>query len=74
MVFCSHLKDLNDMVSAENTCIHPFLPHINSLLNNAILTCKAAVLPNTSIDVVSFVSDKIAANKLLENINGVIKA
>lgn len=35
--------DLQSAVTANNPSIFPFLTRINSLLSNAVLTCKAAV-------------------------------
>jgi len=50
------------MVPAENTAIHLFLPHINSLLHNAVLICRAVVPADTFRDVAPFIGDKMAAN------------
>ena len=61
------MKELEDTVTAENTAVHPYLAHINSLLHNAVLTCKATMSTESSPDVVQFNSDKIAANKKLEH-------
>ena len=40
--FHSFLKELEATVTYENTAIYPYLTHINSLLHNAVLTCRAA--------------------------------
>ena len=50
----------------ENTAVHPYLSHINSLLHNAVLTYKAAMSLDYS-DVVGFKGDNIAANKNLDH-------
>ena len=60
------MKTLEDTITAENTAVHPYLSHINSLLHNAVLTCKAAMSLDSS-DVVGFKGDNIAANKNLDH-------
>ena len=42
------MKELERAVILENTPVHSFLPHINSLLHNAVLTCTAAISFATS--------------------------
>ena len=59
------MKELENAVTLENTPIHAVLPHINSLLHNAVLTCTAAVSSDTSCT--QFKSDKIASNKKMEH-------
>ena len=55
---------LQSMVTPENEDVFPFLKHINSLLNNAVLTCKAAT-DCSAQPTVSFKSEaeKIAPGK-----------
>ena len=44
--FTHMMKELQSVVTPENTAVLPFLKHVNSLLHNAILTCKAALSQN----------------------------
>lgn len=53
------MKKLEETVTFENTSIHAFLPHINSLLQNAVLTCTAAMSANQTCPETL----KIASNK-----------
>lgn len=53
------------MVTLDNTSVHSFLPHINSLLHNAVLTCTSAMSTDTLVQ--QFQSDKIAPNKKMEH-------
>lgn len=55
------MKELEEIVTLDNKCIHSVLPHVNSLLQNAILTCKASDKP-----VEDFAKENIAPNKKLE--------
>ena len=64
--FHSHMRTLEDTITAENTAVHPYLAHTNSLMHNAVLTCKAAMSLDSS-DVVGFKGDNIAANKNLDH-------
>ena len=59
------MRTLEDTITTENTAVHPYLSHINSLLHNA-MTCKAAMSLD-SLDVVGFKGDNIAANKNLDH-------
>ena len=64
--FQTYMKELERMVTLENNSVHAFLPHINSLLHNAVLTCTAAVsteLPCTE----QFKNDVIPSNKKMEH-------
>ncbi len=63
-VFSTYLKELEQTVTRENTLVHPFLPHINSLLHNAVLTCRAA---STDINQTAFKGEKIAPGKKIEH-------
>ena len=60
------MRTLEDTITAENTAVHPYLARINSLLHNAVLTCKAAMSLDSS-DVVGFKGVNIAANKNLDH-------
>lgn len=60
------MKELERTVTLENASVHTFLPHINSLLHNAVLTCTAAMSTDTS-HTEQFKSEKIASNKKLEH-------
>ena len=53
------------MVTLDNTSVHSFLPHINSLLHNAVLTCTSAMSTDTHVE--QFKSEKIAPNKKMEH-------
>ena len=53
------------MVTLDNTSVHPFLPHINSLLHNAVLACTSAMPTDTPIQ--HFKSETIASNKKMEH-------
>ena len=53
------------MVTIDNTSVHSSLPHINSLLHNAVLTCTAAMSTDTPVQ--PFKSEKIAPNKKMEH-------
>lgn len=38
-----HLRELESVLTKQNTAIHPYLKSINSLLYQALMTTKAAV-------------------------------
>ncbi len=61
-MFQSYMKELERTVVLENATIHAVLPHINSLLHNAVLTCTAAMSVDTSC-AEQFKSEKIAPNQ-----------
>ena len=61
--FQLYLKQLEETVTMENTFVHSFLPHINSLLHSAVLTCKAASSSNPT----EFQGENIAPNKNMEH-------
>ena len=44
--FSCLIHELQSTVTSENTAVFPFLKHVNSLLHNAVLTCKAASSQN----------------------------
>lgn len=60
------MNQLEKSVTMENKEIHSYLPHINSLLHNAVLTCTA-VESSTSFTGDNFKSEQIAPNKKLEH-------
>ena len=64
--FRSYMDQLEKAVTIENSAVHSYLPHINSLLHNAVLTC-AAVESTDSTPAESFNSEPIASNKNLEH-------
>ena len=41
-VFTSLMQELEKTITPENVAVHPFLDHINSHLQNAILASRAA--------------------------------
>ena len=59
MTFQSYMKELEMSITLENTPVHSFLPHINSLLHNAELTCTDTMPSETSCTE-QFKSKKIA--------------
>ena len=71
--FKSYVKNLEEIVTIENTALHSILPHINSLLHNAVLTCKATMSQGTATmsskqgSSQMFESEKIAPNKKLDH-------
>ena len=65
--FQSYLEQLKETVTMENTFVHSFLPHINSLLHSAVLTCKAASSSNSMVPSTEFQGEKIAPNKNMEH-------
>ena len=67
--FQLYLKQLEETVTMENTFVHSFLPHINSLLHSAVLTCKAASSSNSMVPSTEFQGENIAPNKIW-NISG----
>ena len=64
--FNSLICELQEAVTPENKKLHHLLPHINSLLQQAVLNIRAVttsqVQPATSID-----GEKIASGKILEH-------
>ena len=46
--FSVYIKELEKTVTLENTPVHYFLHHINSLLHIVVLTCTAAMSSETS--------------------------
>ena len=66
--FQSYLEQLKETVTMENTFVHSFLPHINSLLHSAVLACKAASSSNSTVPSTEFQGElKIAPNKNMEH-------
>ncbi len=65
--FQSHMRTLEESITAENVAVHPHLTHINALLHSAVQTCKAAMDMEKVFDVEKFKGEKIAANKDLEH-------
>lgn len=61
------MKELEDAVTLENTHIHAVLPHINSLLHNAVLACRSMASSDMSPMPTQFRSDKIPSNKNMEH-------
>ena len=57
------MKELGEMVTFDNKPIHPILPHINSLLQNAILSCKVSLEKYEG----EFEKENIAPNQKLEH-------
>ena len=62
MTFQSYIKELEKTVTLENTPVHYFLHHINSLLHNVVLTSTAVMSSETSCTE-QFTSEKKAPNK-----------
>lgn len=58
------MEDLGNMVTMTNESVHPVLPHINSLLHNAILACKASRVKSSSGE---FEKENIPANKKMDH-------
>ena len=54
-------------MTMENTFVHSFLPHINSLLHSAVLTCKAASSSNSMVPSTEFQGENIAPYKNMEH-------
>lgn len=52
------------MVTITNKFVHPVLPHINSLLHNAILACKAS---DVECSTGEFEKENIPANKKMDH-------
>ena len=48
MTFQSYIKELEKTVTLENTPVHYFLHHINSLLHIVVVTCTAVMSSETS--------------------------
>ena len=65
--FQLYLKQLEETVIMENTFVHSFLPHINSLLHSAVLTCKAASSSNSMVPSTEFQGENIAPYKSMEH-------
>ena len=63
MTLQCHMEELEDNITAKNTVVYPHVAHINSLLHNALLSCKAAMSTESSSDMVQLKGDSIAANK-----------
>ena len=59
------MKELERVISLENTPVHSSLPNINSLLHNAVLTCMVAMSLEKSSKVRSQVknSSKVKEKK-----------
>lgn len=63
--FEHHLDVLRKMVTKENTSVHPYLHHINALLNKAVLTVRAAT--SDSMQVQQFaVQEKVHSRQKQE--------
>ena len=64
--FDSLVRELQTTITSDNKDIHPLLPHINALLQNAVLTTRAVassdIMPSTA-----FNREKIAPGKNLEH-------
>ena len=66
--FQSCVKSLEEIITIENTSIHSVLPHINSLLHNAVLSCRAAMSSVTcEAPPKPFEGEMLPPNKSLEH-------
>ncbi len=62
-----YLKSLEETITNENTSIHTVLPHINSLLQSAVLTCTAAMSSNQADSLEKFQSEKIGSTQKMDH-------
>ena len=59
------MNELEKRVTIDSQELHPFLPHINSLLHNALLTFKVAETPDLT-PAKEFEKEYIAPGKIME--------
>ena len=64
--FNSLICELQEVVTPENNSIHHLLPHINSLLQQAVLNIRAVASSQVQ-PAMSFDGEKIAPGKNLEH-------
>ena len=67
--FSKYIKELEETVTHGNKVIHPYLPHINSFLHNAVLTCRAALESQHAAneDLPNFEGEAIPPGKRMEH-------
>lgn len=61
------MDELQSALQATNTAVFPFLQHINSLLYNAVLTCRATVQTTSQAIAFKTQSEPIAPGKKAEH-------